>query len=144
MLKIRDMCPEDTDAAAVIEEENFSKPWKKEGFMDAVRSPNALYFVAEEEGQIVGYAGLWAALDEGEITNVSVKSSCWGRHVGKSLMDAMLEAGERAGVTSFFLEVRASNARAIALYRSCGFEEAGIRKNFYEAPTENALVMCKR
>lgn len=144
MLKIRDMRPEDTEAAAAIEQENFSKPWKKEGFMDAVCSPNAIYFVAEEDGEIVGYAGLWAALDEGEITNVSVKSGCWGRHVGRALMNAMLEAGSRAGVASFFLEVRESNARAISLYRSCGFTEAGIRKNFYEAPTENALVMCKR
>lgn len=137
------MRPEDTEAAAAIENENFSRPWKKQGFLDAVCSPNALYFVAEQEGEIVGYAGLWVALDEGEITNVSVKPPCWGQHVGRKLMNAMLEAGNRAGVVSFFLEVRESNVRAISLYTSCGFEAVGVRKNLYEAPTENGIIMCK-
>lgn len=138
------MRPEDAEAAAKIEAMNFSKPWKEEGFLCAVRSPNALYFVAEEEGQIVGYAGMWIAVDEGEITNVSVHPDCWGKKIGKSLMEAMETAGREAGVTSYFLEVRQSNMRAQNLYQACGFQNAGIRKNFYEAPLEHALVMCKQ
>ena len=144
MLKIRDMCPRDIEAVAAIEKENFSKPWKKQDFLDAVQSPNTLYFVAEQDGEIVGYAGMWAALDEGEITNVSVKEACWGQHVGRALMDSMIEAGEKAGVASFFLEVRESNERAAALYSSCGFEAAGRRKDFYEDPAEDGLVMCRK
>ena len=83
-------------------------------------------------------------LDEGEITNVSVKASGWGNGIGRQLVEVLLDAGKKAGVSSFYLEVRQSNERAISLYRSCGFEEAGIRKNFYEAPKEHAVVMCKR
>ena len=144
MIKVRDMKPEDIKAVAEIEQMNFSKPWKEEGFLSAVRTPNAIYFVAEEEGEIVGYAGMWVSLDEGEITNVSVHPEHWGKKTGRSLMDALENAGKKAGVTSFFLEVRQSNTRAQALYKTCGFRTAGIRKNFYEAPVEHAIVMCKK
>ena len=112
------MRPEDTTAAAQIEAENFSRPWMASGFLDAVHSAHAIYFVAELDGVITGYAGMWTALDEGEITNVSVRSSCWGKHIGRQLVEALVEAGRKAGVSSFFLEARQSNKRAIALYLS--------------------------
>lgn len=80
---------EDVQAAAAIERENFSKPWKEKDFADAVRSSNALYLTAEIEEEIVGYAGMWIALDEGEITNVSVKKDRWGCAIGKKLMEAL-------------------------------------------------------
>lgn len=135
---------EDVQAAAAIERENFSKPWKEKDFADAVRSSNALYLTAEIEEEIVGYAGMWIALDEGEITNVSVKKDRWGCAIGKKLMEALEEEGNKTGVTAFFLEVRKSNERARNLYKHCGFQEAGIRKNFYESPVEDGIVMCKR
>ena len=135
---------EDVQAAAAIERENFSKPWKEKDFADAVRSSNALYLTAEIEEKIVGYAGMWIALDEGEITNVSVKKDRWGCAIGKKLMEALEEEGNKTGVAAFFLEVRKSNERARNLYKHCGFQEAGIRKNFYESPVEDGIVMCKR
>lgn len=143
-IKIREMCLEDTEEAAFIEAENFSKPWKQKDFENAVCLPNTLYMVIENETGIIGYAGMWIALDEGEITNVSVKKNCWGQKAGTCLMEEFLKEAKIRGVSSFFLEVRESNKRARNLYRSLGFEEIDVRKNFYEAPTENGIVMCKR
>lgn len=112
--------------------------------MDAVRDEKALYLVAESEGEIAGYIGMWIALDEAEIPNVSVKKNLQGQKIGAALMYALLEEGRKKGVTSYFLEVRESNERAIRLYKSFGFEQVGTRKNFYENPVEHAAVMCKR
>ena len=93
---IRAFTEEDAEAAAVIEAENFSKPWTREGFAKAVQNKNAVYLVAESKGEILGYAGMWCALDEGEITNVSVKKSAQGRGIGKLLMQALEGKGKEA------------------------------------------------
>lgn len=144
MLKIREMQEQDVCSAAKIEAENFSRPWSADGFLSAVKSEKTLYLLAELDGEIAGYIGMWIALDEGEITNVSVKKELQGRKIGAKLMKALTEAGKNRGVSSYFLEVRESNERAIRLYSSFGFENVGLRKNFYEDPVENAVVMCKR
>ena len=144
LLKVREMTIEDAEETAQIEAENFSKPWKKKDFEDAVRSKNTLYMVIENQDEIIGYAGMWLVLDEGEITNVSIKKSCWGQRVGTHLMEEFLKEAEKRGGTSFFLEVRESNLRARKLYRSFGFEEIDVRKKFYEEPVEDGIVMCKR
>ena len=71
----------------------------------------------------MGYCGIYLSADEGEITNVSIKKSCWGQRAGTHLMEEFLKEAEKRGGTSFFLEVRESNLRARKLYRSFGFEE---------------------
>ena len=82
LLKVREMTIEDAEEIAQIEAENFSKPWKQKDFEDAVHSKNTLYMVIENQNEIIGYAGMWLVLDEGEITNVSIKKSCWGQRAG--------------------------------------------------------------
>ena len=144
MLNIRKMCEADLEETAAIEAKNFSRPWKISGFRDALLSDRALYLVAEEEGRILGYAGMWMVLDEGEITNVSVNPEDQGHHIGRALMEALLKEGEEAQIASYFLEVRQNNQPARSLYTSLGFEETGVRKNFYEDPVEDGIVMCKR
>lgn len=143
-IKIRKMQERDALCAARIEAENFSKPWTEEGFRKAVQDKAALYLTALVQEEVAGYAGMWIALDEGEITNVSVKKEFQGMGLGRKLMYALEEAGKNAGVCAYFLEVRESNERAIRLYESCGFVQMGIRRNFYEAPCEDAVVMCRR
>lgn len=144
MLEIREMEDADVREAAAIEGENFTRPWTEEGFLSAVKDKKAMYLAAREDGQLVGYIGMWLALDEGEITNVSVKKEFQGRKIGRKLLSALETLGRERGVTAFFLEVRESNQRAICLYESCGFTRTGLRKNFYEAPREHAVLMCKR
>ena len=138
--------PLGTDQMGKIQRSPFADGLEliKKDFEDAVRSKNTLYMVIENQDEIIGYAGMWLVLDEGEITNVSIKKSCWGQRAGTHLMEEFLKEAEKRGGTSFFLEVRESNLRARKLYRSFGFEEIDVRKKFYEEPVEDGIVMCKR
>ena len=144
MLSIRKMQEEDLAEVAAIEKENFSRPWTEEGFRGAIDKENTCYICAFEDKVPVGYAGMWIALDEGEITNVSVKKEYQGQRIGGRLLEELFRIGKERGVTDYFLEVRKSNQAAIALYSRLGFQEAGVRKNFYEDPVEDGIVMCKR
>lgn len=90
---------------------------------------------------MLGYVGMWSSLDEGEITNVSVAKYTQGYGIGTLLMkELLLQAAER-DLFQCILEVRKSNARAIHLYEKMGFTSMGVRKNFYEDPKEDAIVM---
>ena len=141
MIQIREMEPRDTWDAARIEKENFSRPWSRESFESSAFREDTLYLTAELEGQVVGYAGMWISLDEGEITNVSVDSKWQGQGIGRLLLEKLLDWAEKAGATSCILEVRESNVRAIRLYEDMGFVPLGVRKNFYESPVEDGIVM---
>lgn len=143
-LKIRKMKKQDVPQAAIIEKENFSIPWTEESFLQALEKKENIYLTALEGEEIIGYIGMWTVLDEGEITQVSVKKNCQGRHIGRRLLETLEEEGKKAGVISFFLEVRKSNAPAIQLYKNRGFSVQGIRKNFYENPREDGILMEKK
>lgn len=144
MLVIRMMQETDVEAVSEIEKENFSKPWKAADFIAAVKDEKALYLVVCVDNVPVGYIGMWTVLDEGEITNVSVKKEYQGQKIGRRLLEELERQGTERGVASYFLEVRESNRKAISLYQAFGFSTISIRKNFYEKPVENGIVMCKR
>ena len=127
-----------------LEEEIFPDPWSADSFLRVLESENDIYLVAVEENEILGYCGLWGVIDEGQITNVAVAEKHRRRGIAKKLLcELMKEAVERR-FTEFTLEVRVSNAPAIALYHQLGFREEGIRKDFYEKPREDALIMWLR
>ena len=90
---------------------------------------------------MLGYLGLTAVLDESYIANVAVFPHCRGRGVAKALLRAQLDGARERGIATMSLEVRPSNQPAIALYRQFGFREAGRRRNFYQHPTEDGLIM---
>lgn len=144
MFEIREMKQQDVETVAKIEAENFSRPWTEADFFDAVRDEKALYLVANIDETVIGYIGMWLVLDEGEITNVSVKKEYQGKKIGRALLEKLEDLGRKKGVVSYFLEVRKSNEKARALYEACGFSVISERKNFYEEPVENGIVMCKR
>lgn len=140
-LVVREMLPEDLEQVMQIEEELFSVPWTKEGFFTYLMKSEALFLVAEEKGEILGYCGILMVLDEGDITNVAVKPSRQREGIGKLLLESLfLLTGER-GITTIHLEVRESNDRAIRLYQRMGFVQDGLRKNYYTKPLENAILM---
>lgn len=141
MIQIREMQIDDLEQIMVIENENFSVPWTETGFFSFLIRDDTRFLVAEEEEEILGYCGVVTVLDEGDITNVAVKKSRQNQGIGRMLVDALIRRTAEAGVTRLFLEVRAGNAGAIHLYEGLGFETAGLRKNYYESPAEDALVM---
>lgn len=131
----------DLTEVAAIEQEIFSQPWTKQGFLDALNNKNTLYLVAKEKNDILGYIGLWQSYEEADITNVAVKSG----HRRKGVADALLNELERLavqkGITTLTLEVRVSNTAAVRLYEKHGFHSLGIRPGFYEKPKEDAMIM---
>ena len=141
MIQIREMQVRDTNAVTEIERQIFSQPWSRQGFLDAVNLGNTVFLVAEENNRIIGYIGMYLAMDEGEITNVAVApvERCHG--VGGMLLTELLKIAENKGVARIVLEVRASNDSAIRLYDRNGFVQCGMRKGFYEFPKEDAYVM---
>lgn len=131
----------DIEAVAKLEQLCFSMPWSEAAFREALTDEHKCFVVAVEDGEVLGYCGMSHVLGEGEITNVAVWPKVRGRKIGKGLMDTMFACGRELLVTCYFLEVRESNAPARALYENCGFAVDGIRKNFYEKPVENAVLM---
>ena len=140
---IRKMTAEDTSAVAEIESECFSSPWTKQGLLSETDNPSAEFFVLENKNDIAAYMGMHIVLDECYIANVAVKSIHRKKGYGRLLVENALAVAKERGCTFITLEVRVSNLPAISLYEKCGFERVGERKDFYSAPTENALIMTK-
>ena len=123
----------------------FSAPWSEVSFEQEIKeNPLAFYVVAEIDGRMVGYAGLWGILDEGHITNVAVHPDFRRKGIGEALVSVLLEHTSGNGIQSHTLEVRASNEAAIALYSKYGFQPGGLRKNYYEDNGEDAVIMWRK
>lgn len=140
-IEIRRMTIEDVDGVMEVDRLCFKVPWSRDSFESEVNGKNpAVYFVADCEGKICGYMGVWHILDEGHITNVAVHPDFRQNGIGGMLVKTTLEDGIRKGIASFTLEVRASNSVAQKLYENCGFTSAGVRKRYYE-DNEDAVIM---
>lgn len=140
-MEIRKMTVEDTGQAAALEEQIFSMPWSRQGFLDAVSRPETCFLVAVQDEQVCGYCGYYRSLYEAEIMNVAVPASFRRKKIGSALLARLLAEGKKEGVREFYLEVRISNLAAISLYRAFGFQTMSVRKGFYERPKEDAYVM---
>lgn len=139
---IRPMCLKDVDAVAAIERAVFAHPWSRDSFrQEKTRNAAARYLVAEERGEIIGYAGAWVILDESHITNIAVREDCRGRGIGRKLTETLLRTLSSLGAAYATLEVRESNLRAQQLYKSLGFVSVGRRKRYYEDNNEDAFLM---
>ena len=143
-LQIKPLTEEYVDQVCVLEEEAFSMPWHKESFLEMIRNKDACYLVGILEEQVVSSCGLRNIVGDGEITNVVTSKNMRGRGIARQMLLKLMEEGVKMGVEAFTLEVRKSNAGAIHLYESLGFVTEGIRRNFYEEPVEDALIMWKR
>ena len=143
MFVVRRMKLEDCEQVAQIEAESFSMPWSLHAFQHTLEMENYRYFVAEQNGEILGYCGFIFVLEEAEIPNVCVKASARKQGIGKQMLNFLEEEAKKLGITILYLEVRQSNQMARNLYTLLGFEEDGIRRDFYELPKENAVLMHK-
>lgn len=128
---------------AALERECFSHPWTEAMLEEELYNSQASFLVAEDgEGGVLGYAGLHVVLDEGYIDNIAVEEPARKHGVASALLDVFCRFGA-ANLAFLTLEVRASNAPAIALYKKYGFQEVGLRPNFYSAPREDAIIMTR-
>ena len=123
-----------------LEQACFSEPWTAAGFEEELQNPLAVFLVAERNGEAVGYMGFHDVVGEGFVTNVAVSPACRRQGVAAALLEAALAECAARGVERLCLEVRESNAPAIALYTRFGFALDGRRPRFYSAPTEDALL----
>jgi ribosomal-protein-alanine N-acetyltransferase len=141
-IEIRSLRPEDVNAVVAIETDAFSAPWKNETFMGLIgRDTVELLVMTHEVDGVIGYAVLWCILDQGELANLAVAPTHRGEGLGALLLHRVVDAARHRGVEKLFLEVRASNEAALALYSGFGFVEVGQRKGYYESPKEDARVM---
>lgn len=143
-IRFRRMRVQDAAAAAAMEASVSPEAWSEKAFRDAVLDENAIYLTAEQNGGLVGCCGLWISLDEADLCNVAVKRELWGKGIATRMVGALLSLGEKAGVRAFTLEVRRSNPAAVRLYEKLGFAAEGVRRDFYEGPKDDALIMWKR
>ena len=142
-LLIREMTVEDVAAVAALEEENFFRPWSYDAFLKTLSDENYVVIIAEDTDALLGYCVLLCTGEEADITNVCTAPAARGKGVATQMLTVLMEEGCARGVSEFFLEVRESNTPARNLYMKLGFEEIGLRKNYYEEPKEHAVLMKK-
>ena len=142
-IKIEKMTAEDIPYIIEIEAEAYGEHhWSKSAFYDEMNNNLAKYYVAKTlAGEVVGYAGTWHIIDEGHITTISVKKSHLRKHIGEAIIIKILEDCYKNEIKYLTLEVRVSNAPAIALYTKYGFNSLGTRKGYYQDNNEDALIM---
>lgn len=162
MISIRRMTLEDVPQVAGMEKMIFTDPWSENVYRQTLKLDEVIYLVAVDDeamhetdeksdglnstryDKIVGVCGVRNIVGDGEITNVMVLPEYRNRHIAADMLKELLGQGSKMGVSDFTLEVRASNAPAISLYEKLGFVSEGVRKNFYDHPKEDAMIMWKR
>lgn len=139
---VEKMTAEHIPQIALLEKECFSQPWSEAALAEELANGNSHFLVAVSD-TVAGYIGVQEICGEAYITNVAVFENCRKSGVGRALLRAACDGAKSRNCEFITLEVRESNAPAIALYKSEGFEKAGIRKNFYSSPTENGVIYTK-
>ena len=141
---IRDVTPEDIPQIGQIETLCFSMPWTAEQLAGQMKDAQHEFIAAaDESGTVLGYVGMMFVLDEGYLSNVAVSPKYRRQGIADALIERLDELCSGHGLAFVSLEVRAGNDPAIALYEKHGFARAGLRKNYYERPREDAIIMTK-
>jgi [ribosomal protein S18]-alanine N-acetyltransferase len=142
MVLYRKMTLEDVEAVYKIELATFPTPWTLDSFYYEMNENQfSHYLIAEENGEIIGFCGMWLVIDAAQITNVAVVEEARGRGIGEALMREAIRVAQEASMDVMSLEVRVTNVVAQNLYRKLGFQDGGIRKGYYTDNLEDALVM---
>ena len=139
--RIVDVSAEHIRQIEEIERDCFSRPWTAEQLKSQMRDAQHEFIAAVDGGRVLGYVGLMYVLDEGYISNVAVHPEARRQGIGDALIDALAAKAAELELAFLTLEVRESNAPAIALYAKHGFHPVGKRKNYYDAPKEDAVLM---
>ena len=141
---VRDAGAEQLSAIEDLEQLCFSLPWTLEQLKSQLPDDRHEFLVAlDDAGTLLGYVGMMHILDEGYISNVAVSPEARRQGIGRLLIRTLLDRAEKLELSFVTLEVRESNAPAIALYAGFGFLPVGRRKKYYERPAEDAILMTK-
>ena len=140
-LSIREVSEDDIPAILEIERETIFPPWTHGALLSEIYNQDSYFIKAEKNGAVLGFAILRRAADEAELLQIAVSRNVQRMGAAGALMLKALEWAASAGVISIYLEVRKSNEAAAGLYKKHGFVSVRIRKNYYEDPVEDAVVM---
>ena len=138
------MRAQDVEEVVAIENQAYPFPWTRGNFLDSLNSRYDAWVVREQDGQIAGYFLAMPVVDEMHLLNITVRPTLQGKKLGRCLLDKVIALTRAAKMQSMLLEVRPSNPHALAFYQHVGFEQIGIRKNYYPshgASREDAIVM---
>ena len=128
---------------AELEKMCFSDPWSEQSVASELDNILALWYVALDDDRVVGYIGSQTVCGETDVMNIAVHPDYRRRGIGQILIEELIREISNLGSISLTLEVRASNAPALALYEKMGFAQVGLRKNYYRNPKEDALILRK-
>lgn len=141
---IRRMETMDLEQVAELEKLCFSESWSY-GILEAgIHSPFDVYYVFEQEGEILGYCNLRLLAGEGEVQRIAVLPRCRRMGLGRKMMEAMVDYARENHTAAISLEVRESNLPARNLYETYGFVGEAVRRGYYRNPSEDAVIMWKR
>ncbi len=143
---IREMCSDDLDAVLEIEQMVYPFPWSRQIFTDSMEA-GTLLVVMERNRQIVGYGVLSSAAGESQLLNIAVSPDLQGEGMGEILLRWLIEEARKRESEMIFLEVRLSNSVAQSLYQKLGFNEIGMRRDYYRVPggrREDALIFARQ
>ena len=140
---IRKMNLGDVSAIAELEKQCFSDPWSENSIASEIDNPLSYWLVSEVDGIVVGYVGSQSVLDAADMMNLAVSPDHRRKGIGQALVNALVEHLKQNNVIALLLEVRVSNAPAIALYESMGFVQVGRRPKYYHNPREDAFILRK-
>ena len=143
MYKVVSLTEEYIKSLVELEQICFDEPWTEGMFLSDIKNEHTVYYAVIDADKVIAYVGMWITVDEGQITNVAVHPDYRRKGIAKSLLKKLYDVCLQNKLESITLEVRESNVKAIALYKNEGFENVGLRKNYYKNPTENAILMTK-
>ena len=133
----------DIENIAKLEAEVFSDAWTAQSIAETFSQKQTFLVVAEVDGVVEGYCIIYYVLDEAEIARIAVSENVRRLGLGRGILDTVSKWCVENQIEKLLLDVRESNVGAIAFYKGYGFEEDGLRKNFYEMPKEHAVLMSK-
>ena len=141
-MSLRAMTRADLFAVHAIEQVSHPTPWPMKGLQESLDSHHA--YVLEAEGRLLGFAFVQRILDEAHLLDIAIDPALRGQGHGRELLRRLMDEVLVEGISIWFLEVRVSNAPAIALYQSLGYNELSIRRNYYKdaGGSEDALLMA--
>ena len=142
-MTIEQMTSAHVSQIAELEKLCFSDPWSEKSIETELTCRLSLWFVALEGERVVGYVGSQTVIDESDMMNIAVHPDFRRKGIAEALIATLEEALREKGSLALTLEVRASNVPAISLYEKLGFIQAGIRKNYYRNPKEDARILRK-